>query len=56
MTGMATINDLEYIFSLNFQHTNKLKTKTMTGNINIRLGYKPIYICSPMEVVEREGE
>ena len=48
--AIATINDLEYIFSLNFQHINKVKTKIMTGNINIREGYKPIYIASPMEV------
>ena len=46
----ASVNDLEFIFSLNFQHINKLKTKTMTSNINIREGYKPIAIVSPMEV------
>ena len=46
----ATINDLEYVFSLNFQHINKVKTKTMTSHINIREGYKPVTIASPMEV------
>jgi len=30
---------LEYIISLNFQHINKVKTKIMTENINIRQGY-----------------
>ena len=54
--AVSTVNDLEYIFSLNFEHINKMKTKTMTSNINIREGYKPIYICSPMEVVEHEEE
>jgi hypothetical protein len=48
--AVATINDLEYVFSLNYQHINKIKTKTMTSNINIREGYKPVYIASPMEV------
>lgn len=48
--AIATINDLEYIFSLNFQHINKVKTKAMTSNINIKEGYKPITIASPMEV------
>ena len=48
----ATINDLEYIFSLNFKHINRVKTKTMTSIINIRQGYKPITIASPMEVAE----
>ena len=48
----ATVNDLDYIFSLNFKHINKLKTKTMTGNTNIREGYRPVIILSPLEVVE----
>ena len=48
--AVATINDLEYIFSLNFKHINKIKTKAMTSQINIREGYRPIIIASPMEV------
>jgi adenine-specific DNA methylase len=28
--AVVTINDLEYVFSLNFKHINKVKTKTMT--------------------------
>lgn len=48
----ATVNDLEYIFSLNFKHINRVKTKTMTANINIREGYRPVTIASPSEVVE----
>ena len=47
----ATVNDLEYIFSLNFKHINRIKTKAMVGNVNIRYGYKPIIIASPLEVV-----
>ena len=50
--AIATANDLEYIFSLNFKHINKVKTKTMTSNINIREGYRPITIASPLEVME----
>ena len=48
----ATVNDLEYILSLNFKHINKVKTKTMTSSINIREGYKPIIIAAPSEVIE----
>ena len=48
----ATVNDLEYIFSLNFKHINKVKTKTMTSIINIREGYRPVTIASPLEVIE----
>lgn len=48
----ATVHDLEYIFSLNFKHINKVKTKTMTSAINIREGYGTVIIASPLEVVE----
>ena len=50
--AIATTNDLDYIFSLNFKHINKLKTKNMTTVINMREGYKQIVILSPMEVVD----
>jgi len=47
-------NDLEYIFSLNFKHINKLKTKAMTSIVNIREGYRPVTIASPLEVIDDE--
>ena len=50
--AIASINDLDYVFSLNFKHINKVKTKTMTGLINTCEGYKPIIIASPMEVID----
>jgi len=50
--SIATINDLDYIFSFNFKHINRVKTKTMTSAINISEGYKPITIATPGEVVE----
>jgi len=52
--AISAINDLEYVFSLNFKHINKIKTKTMTGNVNIMQGYKPIVIASPSEVVDND--
>ena len=45
--SVATVNDFEYIFSFNFQHINRIKTKTMTSLINTREGYKPITITVP---------
>jgi len=54
--AIATINDLEYVFSLNFKHINKLKTKTMTSIVNIRENYRPITIASPLEVIESEDD
>ena len=50
--SVATVNDLEYIFSFNFRHINRVKTKTMTSLINAREGYKPITITIPSEVIE----
>ena len=50
--AIATINDLDYIFSFNFQHINRVKTKNMTSAINLSEGYKPVTIATPGEVVE----
>ncbi|MCL1995048.1 MAG: PIN domain-containing protein [Defluviitaleaceae bacterium] len=47
----ATVNDLDYIFSSNFQHINKIKTKVMTSAINVREGYRTVAIVSPLEVI-----
>ena len=52
--SIATTNDLEFIFSLNFKHINKVKTKAMTSIVNIREGYRPITIASPLEVMEND--
>ena len=53
--AVATVNDLDIIISLNFKHIVRRKTITMTGYVNTELGYKPVEIHSPMEVVEREN-
>ena len=53
--AIATVNDLDMIISMNFQHIVKRKTKLATGNINILNGYRAIEIYSPMEVVEDEN-
>ena len=50
--AIATVNELDMIISMNFQHIVKRKTKLATGNINILNGYRAIEIYSPMEVVE----
>jgi len=53
--AVATVNDLDMIISLNFKHIVRKKTVTMTGRVNADLGYKPVDIHSPMEVVDREN-
>ena len=52
--AVATVNDMDIILSLNFEHIVRRKTVLMTGNLNIQLGYKPIEIRPPMEVVNRD--
>ena len=52
--AVATVNDLDFIVSFNFQHIVKRKTMTMTESINIREGYKRIGIHSPTEVIEND--
>ena len=54
--AIATVNDLDMIISMNFQHIVKRKTKIGTGNINALNGFRAVEICSPMEVVENEND
>ena len=49
--AIATINDIDYVFSFNYKHINRIKTKTMTSAININEGYKPVTITTPGEVI-----
>jgi len=52
--AIATVNDLDMIISMNFEHIVKRKTMKMTGHINIMNGYRATEIYSPMEIVENE--
>ena len=52
--AIATVNDLDMIISMNFQHIVKRKTKLMTGSINALNGYRIVEILNPMEVVEND--
>jgi predicted nucleic acid-binding protein len=52
--AIATVNDLDMIVSMNFEHIVKRKTILATGSINKQNGYRSIEIYSPMEVVEHE--
>ena len=49
--AMATIASLDFIISLNFQHIVKHKTIFETEVVNIREGFKRVFIYSPMEVI-----
>ena len=54
--AITTVNDLDMIISMNFQHIVKRKTKIGTGSINAMNGYRPVEIYSPMEVLEDESD
>jgi hypothetical protein len=53
--AIATINGLDMIISMNFQHIVKYKTEKMTGAINVLNGYRAVEIVSPMEVIEDDN-
>jgi predicted nucleic acid-binding protein len=50
--AIASVNNLDVIVSWNFTHIVKLKTRREVAAINTLMGYKPIEICSPQEVIE----
>jgi uncharacterized membrane protein len=52
--AIASVNELDIIFTFNFKHINKLKTKTMIPAVNLVSGYKNIIIAQPEEVIENE--
>ena len=52
--AIASVNNLDMIISMNFQHIVKRKTKLATGSVNLLNGYRSIEILSPMEVIENE--
>lgn len=50
--AIASVNNLDVIVSWNFTHIVKLKTRREVAVINTLMGYKPIEICSPQEVID----
>ncbi|MDR2547377.1 MAG: hypothetical protein LBC96_07740 [Lachnospiraceae bacterium] len=54
--AIATVNDLDMIISMNFQHIVKRKTKIGTEKINALNGYRAVGIYAPMEVLEDEDD
>ena len=54
--AIATVNDLDMIISMNFEHIVKRKTKLLTGTINTLNGYRAVEIINPMEVIDSESD
>jgi predicted nucleic acid-binding protein len=54
--AVASAYGLDGVLSFNFKHINKLRTKKLINLMNLREGYKEIFICTPMEVLDDEYE
>ena len=52
--AMTTVNNLDFIVSLNFRHIVRRKTIMLTEVVNLREGYHRIGLFSPTEVIEHE--
>ena len=52
--AIATVHDIGMVFSYNFKHINKFKTKNMVPAINQNEGYRPVIITQPKEVIDYE--
>jgi hypothetical protein len=54
--AIASINNLDYVLSYNFQHINKAKTKLLTERLNRVHGYGSVIICTAKEVLDDETD
>lgn len=48
--AIATVYDLDYLLSWNFEHIVKVKTKRMVNLVNLSSGYRELEIISPPEL------
>ncbi len=50
--ALTSVKGLDILVSWNFRHLVKHKTRVEVTGVNALLGYKPIDICTPWEVIE----
>lgn len=50
--AVATCHEMDAVVTWNFEHMIKLKTRKGIPSVNVLVGYKPIEIISPLEVIE----
>lgn len=50
--ALTSVEGLDILVSWNFRHLVKHKTRVEVTGVNTLLGYKPIDICTPWEVIE----
>jgi hypothetical protein len=51
----ATVNELDFVISYNYNHIVKLKTVIGTGLINRREGYQQVGLSTPKEILDYES-
>jgi predicted nucleic acid-binding protein len=54
--AIAAVAGFDYIISLNFRHIVKHKTILETEYINVREGYKRVFIHTPAEVIDHDED
>jgi predicted nucleic acid-binding protein len=50
----ATVHDLDFVVSYNFEHIVKLKTINRIGLVNLQERYRIVGLITPEEVIEHE--
>ena len=48
--AIATVNEIDSVVSWNLEHIVKIKTIVEVNRINIKKGYKQIFIITPEEI------
>lgn len=54
--AIASVNNLDALISYNFRHIVKVSTMIAVSSINSKMGYKPLIICTPEEVLADEWQ
>lgn len=49
--SIATINEINYLLSWNFEHIVKVKTRRIVNMVNASLGYPDLEIATPAELI-----
>jgi len=49
--SIATINEIDYLLSWNFEHMVKIKTRRIVNLVNASLGYPDLKIVAPAELI-----
>ena len=54
--AVATIAEVDVLVSWNFRHVVRLDKIRLFNAVNLELGYKPLMIYSPREVITYEDD